>query len=93
MRVVDAAGAAEAESPLARRSTARHRDADRFADAEAVLARLQEIVAARQVASLKSKLQRINPQDAPEEHARLSGELFALEMHRIRLRERASGGE
>jgi DNA primase len=62
---------------------------DRYADA--VLARLQEIVASRQVASLKSKLQRINPQDAPEEHARLFGELISLESHRRVLRERAIG--
>jgi DNA primase len=61
--------------------------------AEQVLARLQEMVVARQVAALKSRVQRINPEDDPDEHARLSGELFALEMHRIKLRERASGGE
>ena len=64
---------------------------ERYADV--VLARLQEILVSRQVAALKSRVQRINPEDEPEEHARLSGELFALEMHRIRLRERASGGE
>ncbi len=64
---------------------------ERYADI--VLARLQEILVSRQVAALKSRVQRINPEDQPEEHARLSGELFALEMHRIRLRERASGGE
>ncbi|HLY33869.1 MAG TPA: DNA primase [Jatrophihabitantaceae bacterium] len=62
---------------------------DRYADA--VLARLQEMVASRQVATLKSKLQRINPQDAPEEHARLFGELISLESHRRVLRERAIG--
>jgi DNA primase len=64
---------------------------ERYSDV--VLARLQEILVSRQVAALKSRVQRINPEDQPEEHARLSGELFALEMHRIRLRERASGGE
>ena len=53
---------------------------DRYADA--MLARLQEIVAARQIAALKSKLQRINPQEQPEEHARLFGELISLESHR-----------
>ena len=61
--------------------------------AELVLARLQEIVVSRQVAAIKSRVQRINPEEDPDEHARLSGELFALEMHRIKLRERASGGE
>jgi len=61
--------------------------------AELVLARLQEIVVSRQVVALKSRVQRINPEEDADEHARISGELFALEMHRIKLRERASGGE
>ena len=64
---------------------------DRYADA--VLARLHEIVAGRQVAALKSKLQRINPIEAPEEHARLFGELISLESYRRSLRERAIGGQ
>jgi DNA primase len=64
---------------------------DRYADA--VLARLHEIVAARQVAALKSKLQRINPIEAPEDHARLFGELISLESYRRSLRERAIGGQ
>jgi DNA primase len=64
---------------------------DRYADA--VLARLHEIVAARQVAALKSKLQRINPIEAPEAHARLFGELISLESYRRSLRERAIGDQ
>ena len=64
---------------------------DRYADS--VLARLQEIVAAREVATVKSKLQRINPIEEPEEHARLFGELISLESHRRTLRERAIGGQ
>jgi DNA primase len=64
---------------------------DRYADA--VLARLHEIVTARQVAVLKSKLQRINPIEAPEDHARLFGELISLESFRRSLRERAIGGQ
>ncbi len=63
---------------------------DRYADA--VLARMHEIVASRQIAALKSRLQRINPQEQPEEHARLFGELIALESYRRGLRERAIGG-
>jgi DNA primase len=63
---------------------------DRYADA--VLARLQEILAARQVAALKGRLQRINPIEQPEEHARLFGELISLESYRRTLRERAIGG-
>jgi DNA primase len=62
---------------------------DRYADA--MLARLQEIVAARQISALKSRLQRINPQERPDEHARLFGELISLEKHRRTLRERAIG--
>ena len=52
---------------------------------------MHEIVTARQIAAVKSKLQRINPQDEPEEHARLFGELIALESYRRGLRERAIG--
>ncbi len=64
---------------------------DRYADA--VLARMHEIVAARQVAALKSKLQRMNPQEQEEEHKRLFGELISLETYRRSLRERAIGGQ
>ena len=63
---------------------------ERYADA--VLARMHEIVASRQVAAVKGRLQRINPQEQPEEHARLFGELIALESLRRGLRERAIGG-
>jgi DNA primase len=66
-------------------------DQARYADA--VLARLQEILAARQVAVVKSRLQRINPIEQAEEHSRLFGELITLEAHRRVLRERAIGGE
>jgi DNA primase len=60
--------------------------------AAAVLARVHEMVTGRQVAAVKSKLQRINPQERPDEHARLFGELIALESYRRNLRERAIGG-
>jgi DNA primase len=65
---------------------------DQVRYAEAVLARLQEIVAGREIAALKGRLQRINPQEQPDEHARLFGELIALEGYRRGLRERAIGG-
>ncbi|MDT4996198.1 MAG: primase [Pseudonocardiales bacterium] len=61
--------------------------------AELVLVRLQEIVTGRQVAALKSRLQRVNPLERPEEHARLFGELISLEAHRRVLRDRAIGGQ
>jgi DNA primase len=60
--------------------------------AGAVLARMHEVVAARQIATLKSKLQRMNPIETPDEHARLFGELIALESYRRNALERAIGG-
>ena len=63
---------------------------ERYADA--VLARMHEIVTSRQVSTLKGRLQRINPLEQAEEHARLFGELIALESYRRGLRERAIGG-
>ena len=62
---------------------------DRYA--AAVLARLHEVVASRQIATIKSRLQRMNPQEQPDEHARLFGELIALESYRRNQRERAIG--
>ncbi len=56
------------------------------------LARLQEPAAARRIAVLQSKLQRLNPLEQPDEHARLSGELFGLQKFHVGLREQASGG-
>jgi DNA primase len=64
---------------------------ERYADS--VIARMHEIATARQIAALKSRLQRINPQEHPEEHARLFGQLISLESHRRVLRERAIGGQ
>jgi DNA primase len=54
--------------------------------------RYASIVAARQLAALKSKVQRTNPQDEPELFNRLFGELIALEALHRGLRERAHGG-
>lgn len=61
--------------------------------ARAILARMHEIVTARQIAQVKSRLQRINPIEEPDEHARLFGDLIALESYHRNLRERAIGGE
>ncbi len=60
--------------------------------AHIVVVRMQEILTSRQVATLKSKLQRVNPLDEPDEHARLFGELISLEAHHRLLREQAIGG-
>jgi DNA primase len=62
---------------------------DRYADS--MLYRLHEMVAARAVVALKGRLQRINPLEQAEEHARLFGELISLESFRRGLRERAIG--
>ncbi len=56
------------------------------------LAQLQERVVNRQIAALKSRLQRLNPLEQPDEHARLFGELVGLEQFRRGLREQALGG-
>ncbi len=63
---------------------------ERYADS--ILARLQEIVLSRRIAALKSKLQRTNPLEQAEEHARLFAELITLENQRRLLRDRAIGG-
>ena len=62
---------------------------DRYADM--VLARMHAYVAARRIVALKSKLQRVNPQEQAEEHARLFAELIPLEMYHRQLRDRANG--
>ncbi|WP_375504612.1 DNA primase [uncultured Jatrophihabitans sp.] len=64
---------------------------DQVRYAGAMLARLHEMVTVRRIAALKSRLQRINPQEQQDEHARLFGELIALEAYRRNLRERAIG--
>jgi DNA primase len=61
--------------------------------ARAILARMHEIVTGRKIVAVKSKLQRINPQERPDDHARLFGELIALESYHRNLRERAIGGQ
>ena len=59
---------------------------------DALLARLQEITAARRIDEVKSRLQRTNPVEHELDYNRMFGELVALEQHRRRLRERAIGG-
>ena len=59
---------------------------------DALLARLQEITAARRIDEVKSRLQRTNPIERELDYNRMFGELVALEQHRRQLRERAIGG-
>jgi len=56
------------------------------------LARLQERAVTRRIVLLKSRLQRVNPVEQPDEHARLFGELVGLEQFHRGLREQAIGG-
>jgi DNA primase len=58
----------------------------------ALLARLQELTCARRIQDLKSKLQRTNPIDRPDEYNRMFGELIALEAYKAELRNRAISG-
>jgi DNA primase len=58
----------------------------------AVLARLQEMATVREIVVRKSKLQRLNPVESPDEYSTLFGELIALEAHARGLREQAAGG-
>ncbi len=56
-----------------------------------MLARMLSNVTGRQIRTIKSRLQRINPLEQPDEHARLFGELISLESYHRGLRERANG--
>ncbi|SFQ01302.1 DNA primase [Amycolatopsis arida] len=57
-----------------------------------VLAAVQENLVGRQIAEIKSKLQRLSPVDAAEDYRSLFGDLVALEQYRKALREQAVGG-
>ena len=56
------------------------------------LFRLQVLTVGRHVADLKSRLQRTNPIEEPEQYNRMFGELIALEQQHRELREKAVGG-
>ncbi len=58
-----------------------------------VLARLQEVWVGRQIAEVKSKLQRMSPVEQGEEYHALFGDLVALEAYRRSLLEQASGDD
>jgi DNA primase len=58
-----------------------------------VLARLQEVWVGRQVAEVKSKLQRMSPVEQADEYHALFGDLVALEAYRRSLLEQASGDD
>ncbi|MDL4818002.1 DNA primase [Actinomadura opuntiae] len=58
-----------------------------------LLARIQERQLTRMIADAKSKLQRLNPVEDPEQYNRLFGDLVALEQQRRVLRERGLGSQ
>ncbi|MGI9124149.1 MAG: DNA primase, partial [Mycobacterium sp.] len=58
-----------------------------------VMARLQEVWVGRQVAEVKSKLQRMSPVEHSDEYHALFGDLVALEAYRRSLLEQASGDD
>ncbi len=58
----------------------------------AVLAAVQERHVGRRIAEVKSRLQRVNPTEKPDEHNKLFGELIALEQYRRGLLERGLEG-
>jgi DNA primase len=59
--------------------------------ADGVLARVEELAISRQIAVVKSRLQRMNPVEEQAAYNRLFGDLVALEERRKPLLERASG--
>ena len=59
--------------------------------ADAVLARIGELSVSREIATVKSRLQRLNPVNGTAEYNRLFGDLVALEQRRKVLSERAAG--
>jgi DNA primase len=58
-----------------------------------VLARLQEVSVGRQIAEVKSKLQRMSAVDHSDEYHALFGDLVAMEAYRRSLLEQASGDD
>jgi DNA primase len=67
------------------------RSADEARYAGAVLARLQETVVRREIAQLKSKLQRLSPVEDAVAYHQLFGDLVALEQYRKGLGEQSLG--
>ena len=60
--------------------------------ADVVLARVGELAAGRQIAGIKARLQRMNPEEDQAAYGRVFGELVGLEQRRKWLLDRASAG-
>ena len=59
--------------------------------ADGVLAKVEELAISRQIAVVKSRLQRMNPVDEQAKYNRMFGDLVALEQRHRQLLERAAG--
>ncbi|MGH3280914.1 MAG: DNA primase [Trebonia sp.] len=59
--------------------------------ADVILARVGELAAGREIAAIKAKLQRMNPEEDQAGYGRMFGELVALEQRRKWLLDRATG--
>ena len=59
--------------------------------ADVVLARVGELAAGRQIAGIKARLQRMNPEEDQAAYGRVFGELVGLEQRRKWLLDRATG--
>jgi DNA primase len=59
--------------------------------ADEVLVRVEELAVSREIARIKSRLQRMNPVDEEAAYRRLFGDLVALEQRKRGLSDRASG--
>ena len=57
--------------------------------AEAVLARVEELSVSREIAAIKSRLQRLSPVEATAAYNRMFGDLVSLEQRRKVLSDRA----
>lgn len=95
-KVLEQTGAAAAQSLITELSV----ESIRVEDEEklpryvsGVMARLQEVWVGRQVAEVKSKLQRMSPVEQGDEYHALFGDLVALEAYRRSLLEQASGDD
>jgi DNA primase len=62
---------------------------ERYADA--ILARVGELAVSRELAAVKARLQRMNPEEDQAEYGRMFGELVALEQRKKWLLGRAAG--
>lgn len=67
-----------------------HKEPDAAYVAEHVF-KLLELTTARRIAAIKSRLQRTNPVEHPDDFNRMFGELAALEAHRRSLRDKLAG--